>query len=61
MIDIKKSDRIRFIKGKFKSRAGYVTRTHGDQACVVIKGIWDYGIWFDKSELKRVKRYKKEQ
>jgi len=44
---------------KFEGKKGYVTRTSGDQACVVVKGVWEHGIWFDISDLKRTKRYKK--
>lgn len=59
-----KEDRVRIIgeefKGtKFENKPGYVTRTSGDQACVVVKDVWDHGVWFDISDLKRTKRYKK--
>jgi|TARA_R110000850_G_scaffold9454_1_gene34828 ribosomal protein L24 len=56
-----KHDRVRITGEKYNGERGYVTRVHGDQACVVIKGVWDHGIWWDLSELKRTKRYKKEQ
>lgn len=60
---IQKEDRVKiigqeFIGTQFENKSGYVTRTSGDQACVVVKGIWDHGIWFDITDLKRTKRYK---
>jgi ribosomal protein L24 len=57
---IKAHDRVKAARGHFEGKRGYVTRTRGDRACVVWKGVWDHGIWTELSDLKRTKRYKKE-
>lgn len=61
MKDIIAHDRVKITDTIYKGELGYVTRVFGEQACVVVKGVWDHGIWFDMSELKRTKRYKSEQ
>ena len=60
-MDFKRHDRVIATLGHFKGNKGYVTRTNGKQACVVWSGIWEHGIWVYASEIKRTKRYKKEQ
>lgn len=55
---IQAEDRVKATSGHFNGKSGYVTRTNGDTACVVWKGVWDHGIWVDIAELKRTKRYK---
>lgn len=59
--DIQKNDRVVAISGHFKDKRGFVCRVEYNRACVVWKGVWDHGIWTDVSDLKRTKRYKKEQ
>jgi len=61
MFDIIKNDRVKFLYGDRKGYKGFVTRTHGDMACVVISELWEHGIWYDMKDLKRTKRYKSEQ
>ncbi len=58
---IQSKDRVKAISGHFKGKSGYVTRVYGSSACVVWKGVWEHGIWVELYELKRTKRYKKEQ
>ena len=58
---IQRHDRVLAIAGHFQGTRGYVCRVHGDDACVVWKGVWDYGIWVPVSYLQRIKRYKSEQ
>jgi hypothetical protein len=60
-MNIQVSDRVLAISGHFEGKRGYVTRIYGESACIVWAGGWDFGIWVDLSELKRTKRYKKEQ
>lgn len=60
-MNIQSKDRVKAISGHFKDKKGYVTRINESNACVVWKGVWDHGIWVDLKELKRTKRYKKEQ
>lgn len=61
MPDIIRHDRVKIISGCFKNKKGYVTKVHGDKACVVIATVWLHGIWLDSCDLKRTKRYKSEQ
>lgn len=61
MKDIIKNDRVKIVTGTYKDCNGFVTRVHDNMACVVIKNVWSHGIWHDLSDLKRTKRYKKEQ
>lgn len=58
---IQRHDRVRAISGHFKGKRGYVCRVFGGNACVAWKGVWDHGIWGPIDELKRTKRYVKEQ
>lgn len=59
--NIQRHDRVVALSGPFKGKRGYVCRVEGDSACVAWKGVWEHGIWVDISDLKRTKRYKKEQ
>jgi ribosomal protein L24 len=58
---IQRHDRVLAMYGHFKGKRGYVCRVFGEQACVAWKGVWDHGIWVSINELKRTKRYQKEQ
>ncbi len=58
---IQERDRVKAISGHFEGNTGVVVRTSSDSACVVFKGVWDHGIWVSMYQLKRTKRYKKEQ
>lgn len=60
-MDIIKNDRVKIITGKYKGYKAFVTRVENDMACIVINGVWDHGIWYDVTDLKRTKRYKSEQ
>ena len=60
-MSIIRHDRVTAIKGHFKGRKGYVTRVDSVGACVVWNGVWSHGIWTPLLDLKRTKRYKKEQ
>lgn len=57
---IQRHDRVVAIKGPFKGKRGYVCRVRADWACTAWKGVWDHGIWGPISDLKRTKRYKRE-
>lgn len=59
--DIQRQDRVVAIRGHFKGKRGWVARVRDGSICVVWKGVWDHGIWCFIDEVKRTKRYKKEQ
>jgi len=60
-MNIQRHDRVKATRGHFEGKLGYVCRVFGDSACVVWKGVWEHGIWTPLTELKRTKRYKKDQ
>lgn len=60
-MDIQRHDRVLAVSGHFKDKRGYVTRVEHGMACVVWKGVWEFGIWTELADLKRTKRYKKDQ
>jgi len=61
MLYIQRHDRVVVTSGRFEGMRGYVTRADDQNACVVLKGVWDHGVWLDVSTLKRTKRYQSEQ
>ncbi len=56
---IQAEDRVKMISGLYAGEKGYVARVSGMDACVVLKGKWEHGIWISLSDMKRTKRYKK--
>jgi len=56
---IEPSDVVRIspeLMGDVAGKSGIVVRLHGDSVCVVVKGVWDHGIWFSLEDIKRIGR-----
>ena len=59
---IEVSDVVRIVElptmpiSQFTGKSGVVVKVHGDSICVVCGAIWEYGVWFNKDEIRRIGR-----
>lgn len=52
-------DYVEVTDGKLQGKRGLIVRASEDSFCVVIRSVWDHGIWFLRSNLRLTKKGKR--